>query len=253
MHPCGSPQAADGSSDLALMRHLHFLPPNCAVLPTCLPFCLPCLSRLSTSACTPPKQPRRFQTTAWTTSTWMPGVREGLGMGSISTPLRFYGPLPSTTVVWSVCPFPDLPLPPSPLAHPAPPSPCPSCPQARLLRRDGRPEGLLAQAQVWRHFCGARLHQRRCPGAEKHQPGLVRCVGRMLRKARVLRPLVLCCGFSRRPTVAAAGWPAAVCMDGSVNMGAVKGAVDEFLATVGLTAQQTTGDGDWPSWMARKP
>ena len=52
---------------------------------------------------------------------------------------------------------------------------------------------------------------------------------------------------------AAAAAAAAVCMDGSVNMGAVKGAVDEFLASVGLTAQQTTGDGDWPSWMARKP
>ena len=44
----------------------------------------------------------------------------------------------------------------------------------------------------------------------------------------------------------------AVCMDGTRNRGAVKGAVDEFAATHNLTLTVTCEE-TWPSWMARKP
>lgn len=44
-----------------------------------------------------------------------------------------------------------------------------------------------------------------------------------------------------------------VCMDGTVNFGAVKGAVNEFAEEHGLTVVATVADGDWPSWLIRKP
>ncbi|KAI3438686.1 hypothetical protein D9Q98_001106 [Chlorella vulgaris] len=44
-----------------------------------------------------------------------------------------------------------------------------------------------------------------------------------------------------------------VCMDGTVNFGAVKGAVNEFAEAHGLTVVATVADGDWPSWLIRKP
>lgn len=43
-----------------------------------------------------------------------------------------------------------------------------------------------------------------------------------------------------------------VCMDGSVNAGAVKGAVEEFAEKNGLVISVMYND-DWPSWMIQKP
>ncbi len=45
----------------------------------------------------------------------------------------------------------------------------------------------------------------------------------------------------------------ALCMDGSRNDGAVKGAVDGFFAGLGLQVLVTYSDVPWVSWIVRKP
>lgn len=53
------------------------------------------------------------------------------------------------------------------------------------------------------------------------------------------------------PVVLATGQDYSLCMNGTVHLGAVKGAVDEFTAAHGLKVVITQEA--WPSWMARKP
>lgn len=53
------------------------------------------------------------------------------------------------------------------------------------------------------------------------------------------------------PVVLATKQDYSLCMNGTVHLGAVKGAVDEFTAAHGLKV--VTTQEAWPSWMARKP
>ncbi len=53
------------------------------------------------------------------------------------------------------------------------------------------------------------------------------------------------------PVVLGTGQDYSLCMNGTVHLGAVKGAVDEFTAAHGLKV--VTTQEAWPSWMARKP
>lgn len=88
-------------------------------------------------------------------------------------------------------------------------------PQARLLRRDGRLAELVAQITLRRHLLWSRLPSRGFPCGVGNQTGLQSV------------------------------------HDGTVHLGAVKGAVDEFTAAHGLKV--VTTQEAWPSWMARKP
>ena len=89
-------------------------------------------------------------------------------------------------------------------------------------------------------------------GGAERAPEL--CWGRQCRRRRRCRPRQRLDWSAASPAAPAPApcLPAAVCMDGTRNRGAVKGAVDEFAAAHNLTLTVTCEE-MWPSWMARKP